>query len=46
MLYIPTTYNKKAPDLSKPLLPPHTGYYSITLVIDMDIVISMYRVKS
>ena len=22
-------YNKKAPDLSKPFLPPHTGYYSI-----------------
>ena len=28
-----TPCNKKAPDLSKPLLPTHTGYYSITLYI-------------
>ena len=28
--------HQKAPDLSKPLLPPHTGYYSITL-LEMDI---------
>ena len=28
-----TRYNKKAPDLSKPLLPPHIGYDSIALYI-------------
>ena len=31
--YLRTPCNKKAPDLSKPLLLSHTGYYSITLYI-------------